>query len=150
MIAEPGHVIVVVEEQINLDAYHMYPDSKRLIPEMVVWGFASACLLEFVKGLVDFNQLGKGIRTKVEGLLKAWREKHDFEDYLKSEGIEAAVLATIEACPSEITAAQRQDAVERVASALIDLGLPAKKARQHAEQVAKAIAEAISDAERNR
>lgn len=44
-------LIARVQDQIGIDAYVIYPDSHRLIPDTVLWGFASACVLEFVNHL---------------------------------------------------------------------------------------------------
>jgi hypothetical protein len=33
----------------------VYPDSYRLIPDTVLWSFASACVLEFVKAFIDLK-----------------------------------------------------------------------------------------------
>ena len=84
---DANEIIASVRDVVGFDAYHMYPDTKRAIPDPVLWGFASACLLEFVKGFVDFKKLGETVRAKLESLLTHWREKRSFEDYVQSEGL---------------------------------------------------------------
>jgi hypothetical protein len=57
-------LISQVRDEIGLDAYYLYPDTRRAIPDPVIWGFASACVLKFVEGLgIDFKVFGE--QTKI-------------------------------------------------------------------------------------
>ena len=68
-----------IQDQIGIDAYHIIPEQRRLIPEAVLWGFASACLLGFLRGLVDIKSMGETLRQRIENFLSAWRSKAGFE-----------------------------------------------------------------------
>jgi hypothetical protein len=140
MVADAADMIASVCDEIGLDAYHIYPSSKRSIPDAVLWGFASACLLEFVKGFVDFKSLGEAVRSKLDGLLQHWRDKEDFEDYLKSEGIERAVLVAVEAIPKTISTSQRMLALKNLEDALVEIGLSREAAGKHAARIDEIVA----------
>ena len=89
-------IISLVEQEIGIDAYHMYPDTRHAIPDTVLWGFASACILEFSKGFIDFKKLGESVRTNVNLLLKAWKLKENFDTRLSIKGMEEDVLTAID------------------------------------------------------
>lgn len=135
MATDATELIESVRDEIGLDAYHIYPTSKRAIPDAVLWGFASACMLEFIKGFVDFKSLGEAIRSRLEGLLQHWRDKHDFEEYVRSEGLDKAVLTAADAIPRTITPAQRTAAVKTLEDALVEVGLPRDTASKHAARI---------------
>jgi hypothetical protein len=132
---DSADIVESVREEIGLDAYHMYPGSRRAIPDAVLWGFASACLLEFVKGFVDFKSLGEAIRGQLEGLLRHWRDEQDFEDYVRSEGLDRAVLAATAAIPGQITSVQRSSGIRALEDALVEIGLPRETASKHANRI---------------
>lgn len=129
-----------VRDEIGLDAYHIYPTSRRSIPDTVLWGFASACVLEFIKGFVDFKSLGEAVRSRLDGLLQHWRNKQDFEDYVRSEGLDKAVYAAVEAIPHIVTPTQRSAATKRLEDALVGLGLQRETASEHAARIADVVA----------
>ena len=63
-------VIEEVEQELGIDAYHIYPGSRRMIPDAVAWGVAAACIIEFIKGMVDFKRLGEGTRFQLDELVR--------------------------------------------------------------------------------
>jgi hypothetical protein len=140
MATKAAAMIDSVQNEIGLDAYHIYPTSRRSIPDAVLWGFASACLLEFIKGFVDFKSLGESIRSRLEGLLQHWRDKRDFEEYVRSEGLDKAVYAAVDAIPRTITPTQRSAAIKRLEDALVEVGLQREMAFEHAARIAEVVA----------
>jgi hypothetical protein len=97
-------------------------------------------LLEFIKGFVDFKSLGEAVRSQVEGLLRHWRDKQDFEEYVRSEGLEKAVLTAAGAIPLMITPAQHAAAVKALEDALVGVGLPRDTASKHAVHIGVIVA----------
>jgi hypothetical protein len=130
-------LIADVQDQIGLDAYHLYPSSRRLIPEAVLWGFASACILDFVKAFVDLKGLGEAARGRIGRLLAGWKAKS--LDDVEADNLAADVAEAIGAMPPEVTPAEREAGTLRLRAALLELGLPSDEAKRHAESIAAKV-----------
>ncbi|WP_166300738.1 hypothetical protein [Bradyrhizobium sp. 2S1] len=140
-------LLTQAKRAVGQNAYVMYPPTKRpLIPEAVVWGFASACLLEFVKPFFDFKGLGEVANKHVTGLLQAWRDKASFEEHCRTEGVDAAVLAALEAVPNNVTSDQSKKGVENLTSALKQIGVNEQDAAVLADKIKNAVAPAANTA----
>jgi len=132
-------IVDQVQSEIGLDAYHIYPDSRRFIPEVVLWGIASACVIEFVKGFVDFKKLGEDARSKLNELLRRWKQKDDFEKFVESEYLEVIVYRAIETIPPRLSDAKIDAAREELVLALVEFGLSHDAARRQAGKISEVV-----------
>ena len=114
-------LIADVKDQIGLDAYHIYPESRRMIPDAVLWAFASACILEFVKAFVDLKGLGEATRNRIGRLLAKWKAKN--LDDVAVDDLASDVAEAIAALPRKASPAEREAGILRLQAALLELGL---------------------------
>jgi hypothetical protein len=124
-------LISQVRDEIGLDAYYLYPDTRRMIPDPVIWGFASACVLKFAEGLgIDFKQFGEQTKCLLSGLVDRIFRKQDFEPFVENEQLPAGVALAIVAIPERIDEHKRAEGVRRLEAALTELGMPAPTASE--------------------
>jgi len=81
---EAADQLTDIRDQLGHDVYYFYPDSRHHIPDTVLWGFVSACLLEFLYGFIDLNRLGKTTRESVQELLERWRSRQEFGPWIQT------------------------------------------------------------------
>jgi hypothetical protein len=139
MSSDARRLIVSAENAIGTDAYLVYPNNLRQIPEVVIWGFASACVLEFVKAFVDLKGIGEAARELVAGLLIRLKERSSFEEYCRTEGLDAAVLSAIATIPERIDEKQFEVGLLGLKSVLTQLGLPENEAATLSGKIGDAI-----------
>src|SRR2546423_1678084 len=99
----PNELIGVVEDTIRLDAYRHYPHTRREIPGLVIPAVAIACLTQFLKGLIDFEKLGKKSRDLLEDVLRRWRGKETLETGEKARSLEKVLAHALELLPPRLS-----------------------------------------------
>lgn len=129
----------MTRDELGLDAYVMFPDSRRSIPDTVLWAFASACLIEYVKPLIDLKGLGEKSRHLIEELLQRWRSKRNFEELAASPDLAAAVKDALSAASSANEDIDRANSISNLAQALTALGIRAADANRHAQAIADLV-----------
>lgn len=127
-------------DAIGLDAYRLYPDSRRLIPEAVALSVAAACISEFIKGFVDFKSLGERANQVLTELIRRWRTKDRFEEFVTEHDPTAVVTLAIQHLPLALPAPEAAEAQRRLQEGLEEFGLSASKAADRAAEIAKIIA----------
>jgi hypothetical protein len=143
-MAHVEELVASVQDEIGRDAYVMYPNSHRLIPDAVLWAFASACVLEYTKSFVDLKGLGEKSRALVEELLDRWKGKDEFESFAQREGLADRVAdAVVQTLPATIPPQSRASAIADLATALEGLGMRAADARRHAAGIADIVAASL-------
>ena len=142
MTTEGSDLLEQIKFRIGLDAYHIYPDSRHAIPDAVLWGFASACLLEFAKTFVDFKGLGEGLRKKADALLVSWFGKKDFPEMVSTIDHSELANKIISLLPAEFEDSLLMAATVDLAAALERLGVKPVAAQRHAAAIAQKIATA--------
>ena len=142
MVQDAHELIDEISTVIGLDAYVMYPDSKRLIPDVVIWGFASAFLLEFVKALVDLKGLGENLRKRAEFFLQSWKAKIGFEAIVSADDVNEVNRELIAALPQDIGVDELDKGRVALRDALVGLGLKVAVAERHAQKIAELIKQA--------
>jgi hypothetical protein len=134
-----------VADELGLDVYRLYPDTRRLIPDTVVWGLASGCIAQFLAGFVDFNGLGKEVRAKLDELIRRWRQKDDFERYIETSAPTEAVAVVVQAAMGCASPANIRSGQQKLEQAMIEFGFDPETARIRSERIAKAIAAQLND-----
>ncbi len=132
-------IIDQVTDELGLDAYHIYPDSRRLIPDAVLWAVASACVIEFLKSFLDLKTLGEQARKQLLELTRRWRERDDLEGYLKTEGLDASVRLALEAARPRLTETEENEAVRALEGSLVQFGIDKHAAHEHAARIARIV-----------
>lgn len=145
-MADPFDVLQETRDALGIEPYRIYPRSRRLIPEAVLWGFASACILEFVKGLVDFKKLGEASRAKVEQCLRAWRAPETFEQLVADSPPDALATSALALLPASLDEAAITRATQDLSAALQGFGIPSTAAAECADRIAKAVKTYAGDA----
>ena len=144
-MSKTDELIGSVQDQLGPDAYNIYPDSRRLIPDAVLWGIAAACLIEFLKGLGGFNDLGKQARERLEEMIRRWKTHKDFEPYVQTLSLElradvADALSSI--TNKEYSRKEYDDSRVALTESLIQFGLHPKTAQQHAGVISDLVLDA--------
>jgi len=142
---DASEIIDQVQTEMGLDAYHIYPDSRRFIPETVLWGIAAACVIEFIKGIIDFKSLGEQARGKLDELVTRWKKKEDFERFVTDKELKSIVAKAIDKLPAKMTDADEAQARDRLAKALLEFGLPADAANSKAASISVLLLELVGD-----
>lgn len=133
-----GSVLIEKTQDIlGLEAYRIFPDSRRFIPDVIVASVAAACLGEFIKGFVNFKKLGEGARAKFDELIRRWRAKDDFERYAKQEDAVELVSKAIATIPEKLPSLVQAQA--RLQAALEEFGLSKAAAEEHAKRIAQLL-----------
>lgn len=133
-------------EELGSDVYVVYPDDERhLIAEAILLSIASACIAEFLKGLVDFKALGEATRHKLGELCSSFRHKDQrkLERYQDSGEIEE-LLVLIKSSPGRLSGKSLADAEQNLADALRQLGMDEERAAQHSRAVATIISSTLN------
>jgi hypothetical protein len=135
-----------VKDELGLEAYHIYPDSKRWIPDQVLWAIAGACIVEFCfKGLIDLKALGEKTRQAALALVEAWHERTTFEARIQTLDINGIVREVGTAVPSRVVTSGNLDASEKeLADSLRAFGLTETAAALHAAAIRKIVAAQIA------
>jgi len=134
-------LIEAITDQLGIDVYNLYPDSKRLIPDTVLWGIAAACVIEFLKGLVGFSDLGKDVRGRANELAKRFKERTSFEPYVQTLGLSIRddLVEVVQGARIHTASSDKAAGREEMKKALIEFGLHAKVANEHADKIASLI-----------
>lgn len=125
-MSRPDDLITAVQDQLGPDAYNIYPDSRRLIPDAVLWGIAAACVIEFLKGFGAFNELGKQSRERLDELVRRWKTRKDLEPYVQTLNLTLRddVASVIDSAAKQSHAPTgRPAARQALTEALIEFGL---------------------------
>jgi hypothetical protein len=137
-------VLENAKDTLGMDAFLLYPESRRLIPEAVLWGLAGACVGEFIKGFIDFKSLGETARAALNELLRKWRDKREFESYVVSSPPELLLLSALNTLPSMIPVESCQKALVDLTDSLECFGLDKAEAQNRATQIADVIVDMSS------
>ena len=132
-------LIAEVGDEIGIEAYRIYPNSRRLIPEPVLWGIASACVIEFVKGLVDFKGLGEATKSRLLELSRRFRERDSLESFVEHNDLTEPIRLALSALPKKITDEDYEKGRGELEAALRLFGLPSASAQAHAAAIAEHI-----------
>jgi hypothetical protein len=131
-------------DELGIDVYHIYPTSKRLIPETVIWAIASACLIEFLKGLGGFNNLGQQTRAKLDEFLRRWRTRDSFEPYIQTLNLQKPIADGMHAIRQVPPASNDfEKARKSLEDSLIEFGLHSSDAHEHAIRISELISQAM-------
>jgi hypothetical protein len=124
-----------VADELGHDVYYVYPDSKRLIPDAVMWAVVVACIVQFLKGFVDFERLGESARTAIAELLDRWRSKKDLEPWIQGADLHRLVLEAFESRPASVTDADLDRGQACLKQALPEFGMDENLAEEHARAI---------------
>ena len=139
-------LIGAIVDELGLDVYHLYPDSKRLIPDTVIWGIASACLIEFLKGLGGFNTLGQQAKDKLNELLRRWRTRDAFEPFIQTLNLQEPIANELQDIRKTPPLSDKfEQARQSLVDAFIQFGLNRDDANEHAVRISELVSQAISE-----
>lgn len=134
-----SEILQSIKDIIGLEAYRMYPDSRRLIPDAVLWGVAAACATEFLKGAIDFKSIGEGAHNKLMELMRRFEHRDAFEEFVDAQDVESLAASAIAAAPIELTPDELTQARSNLEDALKRLGLSGPEIRNKVAEIEKAI-----------
>lgn len=120
--------------EIGPDAYSQYDQERYAIPEIVLHILADACIIEFIKGFVDFEALGKGVRAKLEQFIEAFRQSPQLVTLNISQEVDRTFTAA--KVPDQ---ASLVEAHKRLVDLLIVYGMDKDIAEAHAGGIEKSI-----------
>ena len=132
-----------IRDELGHDVYYFYPDSKHHIPDTVIWGFVSACILEFLKGSVDLNSLGKTTRESIKEILERWRSRQAFEPYIQTLNLNHVLTETLEMTATLPSGVDITTGEAKLREALSDFGMEPEVALEHAKAISKLIEQVL-------
>ena len=135
---DPNELRAEIQEEIALDIYAPYKTEKYLLPPEAWRIFQDVVIMEFLTGFFDFESLGKGLRAKVDDLIRSYRDDPKLTTLDLSRDVDRA-LSTAEP-PDEATALKAQ---ERLTGFLIAYGIDPQSAAEHAAVIAQQIKGAL-------
>jgi len=138
-----GVLLQEVADQLGLDVYYVYPDSRHFIPETVVLAVATACVIEFLKGFFDFNGLGKASREAVLDLARRWRSNQDLEPLIQTLDLQGLASEVLEVSPSSASAADLDKGQASLTQALSEFGMDQNLANEHAQAIRAVMEKAL-------
>jgi hypothetical protein len=124
-----------IRDELGTDVYYFYPDTRHQIPDTVIWGFVSACILEFLKGFIDLNGLGKTTREAARELLKRWRSRQEPEPWIQTLNLHDVIAEALQQPPTPVSAADLSKGEAALRQALCDLGMEPHVAAEHAKAI---------------
>lgn len=133
-----------VRHKIGIDAYRYYSDSKHAITETVLVGIATACILQYLRGYVDFEKIGKQNSARVKAMIENWRKRSGLERVSDKKLIRASMAAALEMIPPIPTPDERASATTLLEEALREFGLPEKLAHERAKEIDALVQDHIS------
>src|SRR3989304_9693953 len=129
-------------DELGMDIYSGYEDKRYLIENPLLVAIASACIASFLKGFVNFEELGKKTRTFLSDLIKNFTRREDIRGYTDKTPIEELLLMSTE--KSKKLTQKREiyrKGEESLKLALKTFGMPEEIAQQHASNIAILIIE---------
>jgi hypothetical protein len=128
-----------VRDELGHDVYYFYPDSRHHIPDTVIWGFASACILEFLKGFIDLNRMGKSAREATQELLSRWRSRQEPDPWIQTLNLRDVITEALEQPAAPLSSEDLCKGETALRQALSDFGMDPKVAAEHAKAISSVI-----------
>ena len=132
---EAKPVVDAIRDELGVDAYHLYEDERHSITLEILRAIATACGLEFIKGVTGFKDLGEQARREAIELIQRWRRRQDLEEFARSERIDVVLAEALATLPSPCSAEQRCAGREGLEAALREFGLNGDDAKAHAQRI---------------
>jgi hypothetical protein len=124
-------LIANIVDELGMDAYHLYPDSRRLIGEAELAAIAVACIVAYCKGFFNLEVLGTKSREYLLGVLGLLQDKQPDSQPVRIE----PVIELLENAGAPI----QMPAIESLKRSMIQFGMTETLANEHAENVAALI-----------
>jgi hypothetical protein len=128
-------IVDAIRDELGIDAYHLYEEERYSITAEILRAIATACGLEFIKGLTGFKGMGEQMREEAHELIRRWRAREDLTEFARSERIDMITAEALAALPPTVTHEKRQAARASLEAALIQFGLSGDDAKSHAHQI---------------
>ena len=131
---EAKPVVDAIRDELGVDAYHLYEDERHSITLEILRAIATACGLDFIKGVTGSRIWGQAGREAIE-LIQRWRRRQDLEEFARSERIDVVLAEALATLPSPCSAEQRCAGREGLEAALREFGLNGDDAKAHAQRI---------------
>jgi hypothetical protein len=135
---DPNELRAEIQEEIALNIYAPYKTEKYLLPPEAWRIFQDVVIVEFLIGFFDFESLGNGLRSKVDKLIRSYRDDPKLTTLDLSSDVDRALSSAQP--PDE---AKAREAQERLTGFLVSYGIDPQLAREHAAVIAQQIRGAL-------
>jgi hypothetical protein len=128
-----------IRDELGTDIYYVYRDERHFLLESLAVAVATACLIEYVKGLLAPRELGERHRQHLKEFVQEVRGGDMISIKAEMDALDKEARALLKAAPSEITAEREKAAIENLQTALIQFGMPSTQAEVHSKSVAALV-----------
>ena len=128
-----------VRDELGTDIYYVYKDERHFLLESIAVAIATACLVEYVKGLLDPRGMGESHRQYLKELVEQVRGGNMISIKAEMDALDKEADALMKAARPEIAAEREKAAIENLQAALIQIGVPSTQAELHSKGVAALV-----------
>jgi hypothetical protein len=128
-----------IADVLGHDVYYIYPDSLHAIPPDIISAIAVGCLLEFLKGFVDFNRLGQATRQAIGDLLSNWRSSGDLEPLILTLDLQNTAAQALAIVPQDVNAHRMDEGQTALKQSLLKFGMDDGLADEHSKAIRQLV-----------
>jgi hypothetical protein len=128
-----------IRDELSTDVYYAYKDKRHFFLEALATAVATACLIEYVKGLVNPRDIGEKHRGYLKDLVERLREGDMISIKAEMDTLDKTANDLMKSAPSQLTPANEKAALESLQAALVQIGMPAVQAELHSQSIAQLV-----------
>ena len=128
-----------IRDELSTDVYYAYKDKRHFFLEALATAVATACLIEYVKGLLDPRGLGEKHREYLKDLVELLRDEDMISIRAEMDTLDKTANDLMKSASNQLTPANEKAALESLQTALVQIGMPATQAELHSQNIAQLV-----------
>jgi hypothetical protein len=128
-----------IRDELSTDVYYIYTDKRYFLLETIAVSLATACLLEYFKGLLGPREAGEAHRQYIRDFVGLVRNDDVISIKAEMEVLEKQASVILRTARPDATDEREKIAVESLKAALTQMGMPSTQAEVHSENIAALV-----------
>jgi hypothetical protein len=133
-----------IRDELSTEVYYVYKDKRHFFLEAFATAVATACLIEYVKGLVDPHGLGEKHREYLKDLAERLRAEDMISIRAEMDMLDKTANELMQSVHPQSTSANERAALESLKTALAQIGMPAVQAELHSQNIAQLVRDHVN------
>lgn len=139
----PARLRQSILDEIGIDIYSSQTDGRYFLSELIQSAIVLACVTEFAKGFFDFKELGTATRQQLLALAADFRAGHSLDSHTDAGEFTALWDAMRRNAGPALSTERRARGEHELNAALIEFGMEADVAQEHAKKIADLIVDGL-------
>lgn len=133
-----------IRDELSTDVYYVYKDKRHFFLEALVTAVATACLIDYVKGLLNPRGAGEKHREYLKELVERLRHEDMISIKAEMHALDTTANELMKSVGPHMTPANEKAALESLQSALVQIGMPAVQAELHSQNIALLVKDHVN------